>query len=104
MFGFGKEKEEPQESALPTSYDRQCAWCLEEAGQAMGNGSHGMCKYHRSQMDQARFHRQLNKFQAVPAYVEQQAAAFVQEASATLSAHGYVFCAECDGYYLPHEH
>ncbi len=33
---------------------RDCAWCLEEAGQPMGNGSHGICPPHSAQIKKAR--------------------------------------------------
>lgn len=32
-------------SLMPT-LPISCAWCLQEAGQEMGNGSHGICEAH----------------------------------------------------------
>ena len=31
-------------------YDCECAWCNREQGREQGNGSHGICGYHREEI------------------------------------------------------
>jgi hypothetical protein len=54
-----------------------CAWCQEEQGESVEEGSsHGICQTHADQL-LANYHWQ--KLQSVPSYVERQAARFAQE-------------------------
>jgi hypothetical protein len=67
FFGFTRQPEqgsvqvfssdETQEQHTEETYDTQCAWCLQEQGRPMGNGSHGICSYHASLMIQAASNR-----------------------------------------------
>ena len=53
---FGSANKVPQSNDTqppvvcpPQNMDPQCAWCLSEQGQDMGNGSHGICIPHAEQ-------------------------------------------------------
>ena len=53
-----------------------CAWCLEEQEETLEEGSHGICSSHANAMLAEYYWQRL---QAVPSYVEAQAALFAQE-------------------------
>lgn len=54
-----------------------CAWCLDEQGEVpQEEASHGICPPHA---DQLMINYYWQKLQAVPSYVETQAALFAQE-------------------------
>ncbi|MGH2507467.1 MAG: hypothetical protein ACRDHZ_08710 [Ktedonobacteraceae bacterium] len=36
----------PNANWVPPLLIIECAWCLQEAGHEMGNGSHGICEKH----------------------------------------------------------
>jgi hypothetical protein len=40
-------------SSIDETYDTQCAWCLQEQGLPMGDGSHGICADHANEMIQS---------------------------------------------------
>lgn len=41
--------------------DYQCAWCLSEAGEEPGEGSHGICQRHEDEMLQQSRERRARK-------------------------------------------
>jgi hypothetical protein len=67
MFGmFGTKKDKPE-----------CAWCLEDQGvEPDPADSHGICEPHQEKVLVTHYTR---KYEAVPSYVEQQAARFARE-------------------------
>lgn len=60
---FNRQADEQTE--VTTDWTTDCAWCLEEQGLEMGNGSHGICEDHSNQV-RAQYHQR--KFDRVPSY------------------------------------
>lgn len=54
------EHHTPASPALAT-WVIQCAWCLREQGQPMGNGSHGICTRHKTLVLMARKERKQGR-------------------------------------------
>lgn len=51
MLSFFPENSDEKPTLVMTDEDdTDCAWCLEEAGLPMGNGSHNICPPHKNKV------------------------------------------------------